>query len=209
MEILSVFDEAFLEYGKVMYYFDTDILLKKMQEIPMPKCGVCYEASIDTLEELEVFSDLRDRAFGGMPIQIGMCWGFNSKLNCLEYHRDSEINVGVDDFVLLLAKMDEIKNGMLDTNKVKAFYVPGGTVVELYATSLHYAPCHLNNQSGFRVAVVLPRGTNTTLPELKLRLDEDIRMTARNKWLLAHPDSKEASEGAYVGLTGVNIDISK
>ena len=33
-------------------------------------------------------------------------------------------------------------------------------------------------------------------------------MTARNKWLLAHPDSSEAASGAYIGLTGENIDIA-
>lgn len=209
MKNYSVFDDAFREYGKILYYFDTDILLQKMKAIPMPENGVCYEASIADLEDTEVFAALRDRAFGGMPIQIGLCWGFNTKLNCLEYHRDSEINVGVGDFVLLLAKIDQIQDGQLDTSNVKAFYVPAGTVVEVYATSLHYAPCQLNTGDGFRVAVVLPKGTNTAPPDLKERLDEDIRMTARNKWLLAHPDSQEASEGAYVGLTGINIDIAK
>lgn len=32
-------------------------------------------------------------------------------------------------------------------------------------------------------------------------------MTARNKWLLAHPESQEAKNGAYIGLTGKNIDL--
>ena len=34
-------------------------------------------------------------------------------------------------------------------------------------------------------------------------------MTARNKWLLAHPESQEAQSGAYIGLTGKNIDLSE
>ena len=33
-------------------------------------------------------------------------------------------------------------------------------------------------------------------------------MTSRNKWLLAHPESKEARDGAHVGLKGENIDIA-
>ena len=37
---------------------------------------------------------------------------------------------------------------------------------------------------------------------------EDEIMTARNKWLLPHPDSDEAKGGAKVGLTGENIDIA-
>lgn len=30
---------------------------------------------------------------------------------------------------------------------------------------------------------------------------------ARNKWLLAHPDSAEAAHGAAIRLTGSNINI--
>ena len=33
-------------------------------------------------------------------------------------------------------------------------------------------------------------------------------MTAKNKWLIAHPDAAEASQGAMVGITGENIDIA-
>ena len=35
------------------------------------------------------------------------------------------------------------------------------------------------------------------------------KLWACNKWLLAHPDSTEAAHGAYIGLTGENIDISR
>jgi len=80
--------------------------------------------------------------FGGMPVQLGWCNGHNTKLNCLEYHRDSEVNIGTHDFVLLLAKQDQIVDGVLDTALVKAFRVPAGVPVEVYATTLHYAPCH-------------------------------------------------------------------
>ena len=39
--------------------------------------------------------------------------------------------------------------------------------------------------------------------------EEDRLLFAKNKWLLAHPDSQEAAAGAFVGLKGINIDISK
>ena len=138
-----------------------------------------------------------------------MCWGHNTKLNCLEYHRDSEVNIGTTDFILLLAKEDEIENGVLDTAKVKAFRAPKGAAVEVYATSLHYAPCEVPEADGFRVAVVLPKGTNTPKPEYKPQNEEDTWMTARNKWLLAHPESSEAKSGAHIGLQGINIDIAE
>lgn len=206
MKIYSVSDHAFKPYGKVLTGFDTAALVAAMKTIPMPESGTAYEPGIEVLEACGIFNEMRDRAYGGMPIQIGMCWGYNTKLNCLEYHRDSEVNVGETDFVLLLAKEDEIEDGMLDTAKVKAFRVPAGTAVEVYGTTLHYAPCQ-TTEAGFRVAVVLPKGTNTETPVFEAKSEEDTWLTARNKWLLAHPDSSEAKTSAHIGLTGKNIDI--
>ena len=206
MKIYSVSDHAFKPYGKVLTGFDTAALVAAMKTSPMPESGTAYEPGIEVLEACGIFNEMRDRAYGGMPIQIGMCWGYNTKLNCLEYHRDCEVNVGETDFVLLLAKEDEIEDGMLDTAKVKAFRVPAGTAVEVYGTTLHYAPCQ-TTEAGFRVAVVLPKGTNTETPVFEAKSEEDTWLTARNKWLLAHPDSSEAKTGAHIGLTGKNIDI--
>ena len=208
MKIYSVYTDEFKPYGKILQNYDTQPLISAMRTIPMPESGTAYEPSIDALEACGIFDEMRDRAYGGMPIQIGMCWGYNTKLNCLEYHRDSEINIGEQDFILLLAKEDEIEDGQLDTAKVKAFRVPAGTAVEVYGTTLHYAPCQ-TAKTGFRVAVVLPKGTNTGKPAFEPQSEEDIWMTARNKWLLAHPDSSEAKSGAHIGLTGKNIDITE
>ncbi|MBQ9197354.1 MAG: DUF4867 family protein [Clostridia bacterium] len=208
MKIYAVTDPEFKPYGKVLTGYDTAELLEAMEKIALPESGTAYEPGIASLEACQVFGQFRDRAYGGMPIQLGMCWGHNTKLNCLEYHRDSEVNIGTGDFVLLLAKQDEITDGMLDTGRVKAFRAPKGVPVEVYATSLHYAPCQVSEE-GFRVAVVLPKGTNTAKPDYAPQCDEDTWMTARNKWLLAHPESSEAKDGAHVGLQGVNIDIAK
>ncbi len=209
MKIYSVYDPEFKPYGKVLEGYDTAELCAAMEAIPLPEEGVAYEPGIPGLEACAVFADFRDRAYGGMPIQIGMCWGYNTKLNCLEYHRDSEVNIGTGDFVLLLAREEEIEDGVLDTGRVKAFRVPACKVVEVYATTLHYAPCHTNADEGFRVAVVLPKGTNTAKPDYEPCNEEDRWMTARNKWLLAHPDSNEAKNGAHIGLCGINIDIKE
>ena len=209
MQIYSVKDPEFKPYGKVLDGYDTTELLAAMEAIPHPESGTAYRPGIESLEACAIFGQLRDRAYGGMPIQLGMCWGHNTKLNCLEYHRDSEVNIGTKDFILLLAKEDEIVDGVLDTAKVKAFRVPKGVVVEVYATTLHYAPCHTCPHCGFRVAVVLPLGTNTDKPEIQAANEEDSWLWARNKWLLAHPDSREADRGAHIGLRGENIDIEK
>ena len=208
MKIYSVYTDEFKPYGKILQNYDTQPLISAMRTIPMPESGTAYQPSIPVLEESGILDAMQNRAYGGQLVQIGMCWGYNTKLNCLEYHRDSEINVGEQDFVLLLAKEDEIEDGKLDTAKVKAFRVPAGAVVEVYATPLHYAPCQLT-ADGFRVAVVLPKGTNTEKPAYEPQNEEDTWLTARNKWLLAHPVSNESKSGAHICLTGKNIDISE
>ena len=209
MKILSVFDKEFAPYGQVVKGYDFAPLLEKLVEVSeKPADSVIYVPSVAELEALPVFAQLSNNYYGGMPIQIGYCNGTNTVLNCLEYHRDSEINVAADDAILLLARQDEIIDGKLDTACVKAFLVPKGTAVEVYATALHYAPCSAKLGDGFRVIVVLPKDTNTDKPEITALNHEDTLLRARNKWLLAHADAPEAADGAYVGLTGENIDIA-
>ena len=209
MTIYSVGDPAFKAYGQALEGYDTEELLTAMEKLDMPESGTAYRAGIGSLESCAVFSELRDRAYGGMPIQLGMCWGHNTKLNCLEYHRDSEINIGTTDFILLLARRDEIVDGVLNTAKVKAFRVPAGVPVEVYATTLHFAPCEVPEADGFRVAVALPLLTNTDKPAVEPKNGEDRMLWARNKWLLAHPESRQAALGAHIGLRGRNIDIAE
>lgn len=208
MQIYSVLDPEFIPYGRVLDGYDTSELLRAMEQIPLPEQGTAYRPGIESLEACGIFRELEQRAYGGMPIQLGMCWGRNTKLNCLEYHRDSEFNIGTHDFILLLARRDEIEGGVLGTAKVKAFRVPAGAVLEVYATTLHFAPCHVDGETGFRVAVLLPLGTNTEKPVIEAQNEEDRMLWARNKWLLAHPESRQAGLGAWIGLRGENIDIA-
>ncbi len=209
MNILSINDPAFAEYGKVLGGYDTAPLLEALRGYtPLPE-GVEYGPSQPELEALPIARQIAGNAYGGMPVQLGWCNGHNTKLNCLEYHRDSELNCGTEDFVLLLARESDIEpDGRLDTGKVKAFRVPAGVLAEVYATTLHYAPCHTDAGKGFRVMVALPRGTNGPKPEINALNAEDATLRACNKWLLAHPESAEAADGASVLLYGKNIDIA-
>ena len=208
MKIYSVLDKEFAPYGKVLTGYDVSDLIKALDEkTPLPD-GVEYVMSCADLEYTKAFGVLQNNAYGGMPIQLGYCNGHNTKLNCLEYHRDSELNIGSTDFILLLAKADDIVDGKLDTSKVMAFKAEKGQVVEVYETSLHYAPCSAKKGEGFKVVIALPKGTNGAVPALTAFNEEDKWMTACNKWLLAHEESSEAKSGAYVGLAGVNPDIA-
>ena len=214
MKIKSIFSKSFAKYGKVLTGYDVKDLLKKLDDTTKkPDNAVIYEPGDVGLESLPIAKELSDNAYGGMPIQIGYCNGNNTKLNCLEWHRGSELNIPANDMVLLLAPLQSVKKGKLDTGLVEAFYVPKGTVVQVYETTLHYAPCNAVkngevSKEGFRVVIVLPKDTNTEKPAIKEIDFEDKLLWARNKWLIAHPDSSEAKQGAFVGLTGKNIDIA-
>ena len=209
MKINSVFDEAFKPFGQVVTGLGDAVteILAALEQTPLPE-GVEYVPSDPLLQELPATVEIAEHCFGGMPVQMGWCNGHNTRLNCLEYHRNSEFNLGTEDFILLLGEQKEIENGIFHTEKVKAFRVPAGVLVEVYATSLHYAPCHTDPEKGFRMLVALPEGTNTDRPDSPLRTAEDALMTARNKWLLAHPDSPEAKSGAVACLAGENIDLA-
>lgn len=209
MVFYSVYDPEFKPYGQVVDGMADTVqeILDVLKDAPQGP-GVDYVPEYEPLQELPAMLEISEHCYGGMPVQLGWCNGHNTRLNCLEYHRDSEFNLGTEDFILLLAKQDEIENGVLDTAKVRAFRVPAGVLVEVYATTLHYAPCHCDESKGFRVLVALPQGTNTDKPAIENKSSEDKLLWARNKWLLAHPDSSEAAQGAHVGLSGENIDIA-
>lgn len=207
MKIQSIFDSAFRKYGQILSGYDFDELLSGLEKTP-DSDSVQYVPSSYELENTKVFNELSDRQFGGMPIQIGYCNGRNTKLNCLEYHRDSEVNIPLYDIVVLLGLQQDIADGKYNTGMVNAFKVPAGTAIELYSTTLHYAPCHTNPETGFKVACILACNTNTGISAIDIKNAEDRMLRARNKWLLAHPLSAEAREGAYVGLFGDNLDIS-
>ena len=207
MEILSVFDPAFKPYGRVVEGYPVDGLLAALKTTPLPE-AVTYTPREEALHAAADAQAVGEALFGGMPFQLGWCNGHNTRLNCLEYHRDSEFNLGTEAFILLLAKQNEMENGVLDTAKVRAFRVPAGVLIEVYATTLHYAPCHADPAKGFRVMVALPAGTNTDFRLHGAPNPLDRQLWARNKWLIAHPDSAPAANGAVIGLTGENIDIA-
>ena len=204
MKIQKVTDPAFRKYGQVLEGYDFTGLIKEMKHTPVPE-DVIYVPSVEELEALDIMKDLQNKGYGGLPIQIGYCNGHNKKLNAVEYHRNSEINVAVTDLVLLIGHQQDIEpDHTYDTSKIEAFLVPAGTGIEVYATTLHYAPCHVN-EGGFQGVVVLPKGTNTDLTFQTEKTGEDSLMTAKNKWLIAHEDAKIA--GAFNGLKGENITI--
>lgn len=205
MEIKKVTDPSFRKYGRVVEGIDfTDLVEAIKKETPLPD-GVAYEPSIQALEVTQAAKDLQKRTYGELPIEVGYCNGHNYKLNAIEYHRSSEINVAATDAILIVGMQQDITDDFTyETAKMEAYLLEAGTAVELYATTLHYAPCSAD-ENGFKVGIVLPAGTNYPLEE-KHEGWEDALIAAQNKWLIGHAEGG-LDAGAHIGLVGKNLDV--
>lgn len=204
MKVYNINDERFKKYGFVLTGYDYTELFESLRKVPMPDEGIIYVASEKALENCEAAKEMQIRGFGSTDVQLGYVSGRANLMNGLEFHKSSEYNIPMNDVILLLGREQDITDGKYDSSRCEAFYVPGGTGVELYATTLHYAPLNVS-PDGYRMICVLPRGTNAPGIPFEIKSADDKMCLAANKWFMAHPDAPEAKDGAYVGITGENI----
>ncbi len=214
IEIIDVHDERFKTYGRIIECIDVSELCAYMNaHTDIPSSGNRYAASVEEMEVMDACRVIQSRIYGGMPIEIGYCNGVNSTYNGFEYHKGSEINIAVTDFMLVLSHTWKIVNNTIHTEDAEVFYIPAGTVIEMYQTTLHLSPCRVHEE-GFKDIVILPRGTNTPLSEeeKKLRDESGDRegelLLQKNKWVLSHPDREPLmKQGAHPGLIGENKEL--
>ncbi|MBM7702738.1 DUF4867 family protein [Metabacillus iocasae] len=208
LQMFHVTNDAFKRYGTIITSYHFKELEAYMERTTVDSTGNLYVASVPEMEQTEVKQQIQTNFYGDMPIQIGYCNGPNCTLNGLEYHKGSEINIAITDLVLLVGCVQEIKHNQFDSKNVKAFFVPKGTAIELYGTTLHFAPCKVHDD-GFKVVVILPKGTNEPLEhKFDTITDEDKLLFMKNKWLLAHPDREVLiHKGAYPGIIGENLEV--
>ena len=206
--VKSVKDEEFRTYGRVLELDAADFVRAIQTHEEVPAGQVVYEPSTAEFEALPLFQELAAKVYGEMPIEFGHCSGWNSRLNAVEYHRSSEIDIAATDLILMLGRQQDIDvaDNTYETKHIECFFVPAGTAVELYATTLHYAPCGVDGKE-FRCGVVLPKGTNEALQKPSGSKGENRLLFAVNKWLIAHKDSGLEADGAYIGLKGENISL--
>jgi hypothetical protein len=212
LSIKKISDKSFDKFGKVLSGFDFSELENYMHIFTsVPKDGNMYLPSVEEMEQTMLNDEIKYWVYGGMDIQIGLCNGNNSNLNALEYHKGSEINYAVTEFVLMLGLTTDINDNTYHTDKIEAFFIPQGTAIEIYQTTLHFAPCKVS-KFGFKCIVILPKGTNTPLEKdinpVCHQNNENQLLFMKNKWLLAHPDNRNLiSKGAFVGIEGVNHKV--
>lgn len=203
LPIFSVFDEEFSEYGRVVDTICPDEFLKASEKIDFPNEGSVYIPSVKQFEELEDSKKIEQLIFGTLDTQVGYCYGYNSILNATEWHHSSELNIALTPLVLILGRRCDIKEGRMASSSMKAFYLPRGAVVEVYATSTHFCPCQVE-ESGFGCVVALPRGTNTPLDSEV----SDPFLFRKNKWIIAHEDNSSlVARGVKSGIYGENFKI--
>lgn len=209
IDIEPVTDETFNDFGKVLRGYDfTEVIDYMFRETAIPKEGNIYFPSVAAMEKLKMIAVVEKTLFGEMPCEAGYCNGVNSSLNGLEYHKSSEVNVAVTDLILLLGKVRDVVNNTYDSSKVQAFYVAKGEAIEIYGTTLHFAPCKVQDD-GFKCVVILPAHTNTPLEKINTEGEgEDRLLFMKNKWLIAHPERQVlVDKGAFPGIRGENITI--
>ena len=214
----AVTEKDFAPYGKVLAGYDfSDAIGYMEQKTSVPESGNCYQASVPELEALPFLAELSATVYGGMPVQAGFCNGRNSNYNGFEWHKGSEINIAVTDFLLVLGLFQQIQEGnRFDNRDAKVFFVPRGTAIEMYQTTLHLSPLKVTD-AGFKAIVVLPRGTNTPLTQAEkesrdrafLAGDRELQLLLqRNKWVIAHPQREALiAQGAFPGIVGENKEL--
>lgn len=209
VKILSVFDPEFATYGRVVTGVDFSAMTAYMEEsTSIPESGNIYVASVPELEAMSAADEVQKVLYGDMPIQVGYCNGRNTTYNGFEYHKGSEINVAVTDFMLVLGHSWLIKDNTYRIEDAQPFFVPKGTAIEMYQTTLHLSPCRVCD-SGFKGIVILPRGTNTPLADKPVHpTGEAVLLLQRNKWVIAHPEREPLiKQGAFPGLLGENKEL--
>lgn len=216
--IQSINSTSFLQYGRILSSFPADSLTAyMMRSTEIPSEGNIYVPALQDMMITDCVEKI-NLAFGYQPFQIGYCNGQNTKLNSLEYHKCCEINIAVTDMVLMLGKVQDIKGLRYNSNLLEIFYIPLGTVIELYSSTLHFSPCKVK-QSGFMCVVILSAETNLPFDAAQSAAARSVEpsddsfesrlLFARNKWLLSHKEHSSFIErGAYQGIDGPNITLS-
>lgn len=211
LHILGVDAPEFRRYGALLTRYDPGAMIERARAILPESEDVVYEPSVAALEAPSAFNTAVEReVYGEMPVQVGWCYGRNLRMGALEYHKGTEVNVCLTDVLLLVGHVQDVAFAAdkiaYDTGRVAAFFAPAGSVVELPAWNLHFAPIHVHEGEQFATLVYLPQGTNEELAHPVERVGEGRLLFAVNKWLLAHPDAQALVEaGAYPGLVGEDI----
>ncbi|WP_367296991.1 DUF4867 family protein [Loigolactobacillus coryniformis] len=204
LPLFHVTNPAFQQYGEIIKTLDPTDLLATLATKETPLVGNHYVTSDAALEKSSLKGALEQKIFAGLPIEMGYCNGHSYQLNCLEWHHSPEVNVATEDIILFLGQTRQLKNAYYNVRDLKAFYIPAGTMIMIYGTTLHFVPCQTTRR-GFKCLVALLQGVNTDLPHRQRPIDT---LFKRSKWLITHPDNQKfVAQGAFPGIIGENYAV--
>ena len=205
--ILDVTHPEFKAYGTILEGYD-DAAIKEYaeKEIVIPKEGNSYSPSNDELEKFDIIKKLEADVYAGLSVEAGECAGNNTAFSAYEYHQGSEVNIVLTDVLMVLGKREQAVEGIFNAQEdAKIFYVPAGTIIEMYSSTLHYSPC-IVDKTGFKVIVVLIKGSNEPFEGKFESKNEEI--VKKNKFQLVHETRiDKIAEGIKVGLVGELITL--
>lgn len=201
--ICLIGDKPFAAFGRSCI-LPGQLEMKDWASSAVDSDGQVYIPHYESWNGSELLDKLGKTLYGSFPAQIGSCCGMNRKMNGMEYHKGHEYILALTDLVLILGSTKDINNGEWDSSLAEYFYLEEGQAVEIYTTTLHLAPCRVDEKP-FRSLIILPKGTNYPLtypvPE------EDPLLFMANKWLICHPESPAAGNGAVQGIRGENPEL--
>lgn len=209
-KILTLDDPSFNEFGVVYHQYDADFasIETEMDKVQMPSVGMQYVGSNKGLEAIPAIQAMSNDIFAGMPTQAGQTIGHANSFSAIEFHQCSELNVMMDDVIMVLGRRQNLeKTGSFNPNtEGKIYYMPKGTVVEIYNDTLHYAPIEVT-KAGFKVIVILITGTNDELPDNFVTTNK--RVVKKGKFQVVHESrTDKIAAGAVVGVTGKLIELT-
>lgn len=207
-KIYNVIDPEFKVYGNILSGYGLAEIPKYVKEnIEIPKEGNIYRPSNVELEEFEVIKEIEADIYASLPIEAGECVGQNSSFSAFEFHQGSEVNIVLTDIIMVLGKREQMVDGYFNAQEdARLFYIPAGSIIEMYSTTLHYSPCKVH-ESGFGIIVILIEESNTPLKDsFESRNKQIVKI---NKFQMVHKSRKDKIEqGIKIGLLGELIKIN-
>lgn len=205
IQIQSVTDASFASFGRIIDLpYQTELAQTLTNDITIPEKNNVYVRDDPQFLTVEQRASIGREFYGEQPIEIGYCCGNSDRINAFEFHNCSELNLAGTDMILWFAHRHNLINGRITTDHARAFFIPRNVAIEVYPTTLHFAPNRVHS-SGFKCLVILTDPTNTPL---KSERQPDDLLFQHNKWLLTHPDNQRmVDQGAFVGLSGENYQV--
>ncbi len=207
--IYDIYSTEFKRFGRVSQLDCSEMIDYLENQTEIPETGHYYTPDDEHMHSFKLYDVAYRENYGLIEVELGYCNGHSTYLNGMEYHKTNEFNIAATDMVIFLGCVIDMEGNYFDTKHARAFYVAKGEVVELYQTTLHYAPCKVF-ESGFKCGVILSKNTNVLTGIVDTNAVGEHRLLFKqNTWLMVHPDYTEFVElGAFPGIQGENFHIN-